>query len=104
MTTIIDNNGNNPVIRTYFNFSNFELALVTTTDLNDDVVTYTSTGALDSVESVFDKQSLTEIFGRQTIPLTEESMKHEHERILESEPFKAFVEKLRHSNRLGNAN
>lgn len=104
MTTLIDNNGNSPVIRTYFTFSDFELALVTMTDLNDDVVTYTSTGSLDSVESKSDRVSITEIFGRQTIPLTTESMKHEHERILESEPFKAFVEKLRHSDRIDNVN
>lgn len=97
MTTIIENNGDSPVIRTYFYFSDYELALVTMTDLNNDVVTYTSTGALKGVGFKLDRISITEIFGRETIPLTEKTMMHQHKKILESENFTAFIEKLRHS-------
>lgn len=97
MTTITDNNPDFPVIRTYFYFSDYELALVTMPDMNNDVVTYTSTGGLGGVEHKDGQISITEIFGRETIPLTQEAMMQHHEKILESKKFIAFIEKLRHS-------
>lgn len=93
MSTTIENLGNSPVIRTYFYFSHYELALVSMIDLNNDVVTYTSTGAIEGVECKL-VTSLFEIFGRVSIQNTEEAMLTQHTEILLSEKFRGFIEGL----------
>jgi hypothetical protein len=98
MSTTIENLGNSPVIRTYFYFSHYELALVTMADLNNDVVTYTSTGAIEGVECKL-VTSLFETFGRVSIQTTQDEMMAQHTKVLLSEKFMSFIEGLQNSDK-----
>ncbi len=95
MKNTITLDGGEPVIRTHFYFSDYELALVTMTDLKNNVVTYTSTGGISGVECKSYRTSLTEFFARESIPITKDAMLDQHEKVLQSKDFTSFIEKLK---------
>lgn len=104
MKNTITLDGGEPVIRTHFYFSDYELALVTMTDLKNNVVTYTSTGGISGLECNSYRTSLTEFFARKSIPITEESMLDQHEKVLQSKDFTSFIEKLKSEDKVNLAN
>lgn len=98
MKTTITFHGDLIVIRTYFNFSDYELALVTMADLNNHAVTYASTGSVGVNEHNTQKSSLTEFFKREAIPITKETMLEQHDEVLQSKNFTSFIENLQSIN------
>jgi hypothetical protein len=73
-----------PIVRTYFDEADFELAFVTTTDLEGNVQTHVSTGHVENSSVPENTQAYFALVERAPIPVTENSMLAQHRNAIAS--------------------